>query len=67
MKKLVRRRLKQAGHVERMGNKTLPKRADAQNMDGRRRRGRSRKLKRDIWKECEENREQQQNMEVVGD
>ena len=39
-KKLVRSRLKWAGHVERMGDEKLTKRADAQKVWGKGRRGR---------------------------
>ena len=41
-KKLVRSRLKCAGNMERMRDKTLAKRADAQKVEGKRRRRRSR-------------------------
>ena len=47
-KKLVRRRLKWAGHVERMGDEALAKRSDAHKLDGKRRRGRS--IMR--WEDC---------------
>ena len=41
-KKLVRNNLKWAGHVERMGDEKLAKRADAQKVEETRRRGRPR-------------------------
>ena len=70
-KKLVRSRLKWAGHVERMGDETLAKRSDVQRVEEKRRRGRQRMrwedcVKRDLEK-WEENGEQQQNIECVGD
>ena len=39
-KKLVRDRFKWAGHMARMGDENLTKRADAQKLEGKRRRGR---------------------------
>ena len=42
MRKLVRRRLKLAGHVERMEGVRLTKRADVLRVEGRRRIGRLR-------------------------
>ena len=39
---LVRSRLKWDGHVERMGDEKWEKRADAQKMEGKRRRGKLR-------------------------
>ena len=41
-KKLLRSRLKWAGHMERMGDEKLTKRLDAEKVDGKRRRGRPR-------------------------
>ena len=45
-RKLVRSRLRWAGHVERMEWVRLTKRADALGVEGRRRRGRP------IWEDC---------------
>ena len=48
MRKLVRSRLKWAGHVERMEGEWLMKRAHALRVEGRRRRGRPRLR----WEDC---------------
>ena len=45
---LVRSRLQWAGHVERMGDDSLPKKAAELREQGRRRRGRSRLR----WEDC---------------
>ena len=47
--RLVRSRLQWAGHVERMADDRLPKRAAALGEQGRRRRGGPRL----IWKDCD--------------
>ena len=47
-RKLVRSRLKWAGHVERMEGVRLTKRADALGVEGRRRRGKPRLR----WEDC---------------
>ena len=59
--------MKWVGHVERMGEEKLAKRADAQKVEGKGRRGRPRMrwgtAVREILKEWEENGEQQQKIE----
>ena len=65
-KKLVRSRLKWAGHVERMGDEKLAKRSDTQKVEGKRRRVRPR-MRWEIGKVWEENGEQQQQIDGVGD
>ena len=70
-KKLVRSRLTEAGHVKRMGDEKLSKRADAQkergkvgdedrNYDGM-------TALRETWNEWEKNGEKEQRAEGIGD
>ena len=71
MKKLVRSRLKWASHVERREDEKLAE-IRCPERGRKRRRGRLRMrwedgFKREIWKEWEENGEQQQKIERVGD
>ena len=66
MKTSVRSRLKWVVHVKRMGDEKPAKRSDAQKVKGKRRPGRLR-MRWEIWKEWEKNREQQQPIKGVGD
>ena len=71
IKKLMRCRLKWAIYFERMGDGKLAKRLDAQKEEGKGgeedQECDGRTVLREIWKEWEENGDQQRKIEGVGD